>query len=116
MKKLLIAIAILTIVASLSACKANSKVSNLTAIVISTNQKPAVAVDSTIQLEAIGVYSNGKTQDISSEVKWGILPQSTGKAIITDNGLAIATIPGNCMVTAKLGNVSDEGAIHVVAQ
>ncbi len=74
-----------------------------------------VAKGNTLQLKAIGTYSDMSTQDITTQVTWGT---SDGAIATVSNamgsqGLASALTKGMVTVTATSGNVAGSGTLDV---
>jgi hypothetical protein len=72
-----------------------------------TPASPSVAVGATVQMDAVGVFSDGTTQDLTSSVTWAV----TGTAATISNaasiqGLATGVSAGTALVTASLGSVT----------
>ena len=75
---------------------------------------PSVALGLTEQFVATGTYSDGTTENLSSQVTW--VSATTGVASINDTGLASTLSMGSTVITATLGNVtSPEDTLTVTA-
>ena len=61
------------------------------------------------QYEALGTYSDGKVQDISSLVSWS--SSNTGFATISDKGLASGVAVGSLNIEAVLGSTTSNTAV-----
>jgi hypothetical protein len=68
-----------------------------------TPTNPSIATGSTQAFTATGTYSNGSTQNLTSQVVW--TSSSTSVATINNTGLATAGNPGNTTISATLGTV-----------
>lgn len=62
----------------------------------------------TVQLHALGTYSDGSTQDISSAVAWS---SSAGAASVSTSGLVTALSPGTATITATAGGLTATAAV-----
>ncbi len=71
----------------------------------------------TEQFTAIGTYSDGSTQNLTSQVTWA--SSMSGDAAVSNasgsNGLATATAQGMTTVSAALGSISGSTALNVSA-
>lgn len=65
------------------------------------------------QLTAMGTYSDGTTQDVSSSVSWSLSP--AGIVAVTNSGMAIAQAPGVATIVASSSAVSATDVVDVVA-
>ncbi len=72
---------------------------------------PNVAIAGTVQLKAIGSFTNGSTQDLTNSVVWSASPTSV--ASVSSTGLATGLAPGTAMINADQGTVSAADAIVV---
>ena len=77
-----------------------------------TPSSPSFADDTTQQFTAIGTFSDGTTQDLSTQVVW---TSSNPEVLTIDaNGLAESTTVGSAQVTAALNGVSSStGSVTV---
>lgn len=68
----------------------------------------ALAVDTTMQLKATGHYSDGSTNDLTSQAAWDVSDQNLASIDTTagTNGLLKGLQPGNVTVTATVIGVS----------
>ena len=84
--------------------------SNLVSIAVSPNTA-SLAAGSSQQFIAVGSYSNGSTQDITSLVTW----TSSSGTVVTVNaaGLATALTGGSATITASSGSVTGTAAVSV---
>lgn len=75
-----------------------------------TPATPFIALAETRQLFATGVYSDGSSVDITSQVKWSasISQNTTGSVSVTSAGIVTGVALGYAVVTATAGSV--EGA------
>jgi uncharacterized protein YjdB len=79
---------------------------------ISIAPNPAFCIaGQTVQLSALGFYSDGSTRNLSSESTW----TSSNEAIVVieNSGIATCRFAGEAVVTARLGGLS--GSANVVA-
>jgi hypothetical protein len=76
---------------------------------------PLIGLAEKRQLSATGVYSDGSTNNITSQVTWrsSSAPSSTDYVVVNPSGLATATAVGATVVTASLGPVT--GALQLTA-
>ena len=65
------------------------------------------------QLSAQGVYSDGTTQDITSQATW--ISSASGIAAVSSTGLVMGVSAGSATITASLGGVSRGAAVTVSA-
>jgi hypothetical protein len=85
----------------------------LTSITI-TPSNPSIANGATIQLTAMGTYSDGSTQDLTTQVSW----TSSSDTMATVNntispGLVTATGVGSATITATLSGVSGATTVTI---
>jgi uncharacterized protein YjdB len=72
---------------------------------------PNVAKGLTRQFTATGTYSDGSTQDLTSQVTW--VSADTSVAIVDVNGLARALATGSSSISATLGALVDSSVLTV---
>ncbi len=84
----------------------------LTSIALSP-QNLTLTPDHSVQLTAMGSYSDGSTQDVSVSVAWSASPG--GVVAVTNGGLAIGQAPGVATISATLNAVSAADIVNVVA-
>ena len=72
-----------------------------------------VATGTTVQLTAIGTYSDGSTQDVSATVSW--TSSNTANATVSSTGLVTGLLPALVNIQAQSGTVSYTAVIHVTA-
>jgi uncharacterized protein YjdB len=82
----------------------------LTSISVSA-ASTSVPAGATLQMIAVGTFSDGSTHDLTETVTWSASPQAT--ASITSSGLLQGIVPGTVTVTAGLGNVTGAEQITV---
>lgn len=70
-----------------------------------------VAAGTSQQFVALGVFSDGTTQDLSNFSTWA----ATGAATVDNLGLATGTVAGNAQVTASFGGQTGQGDLTVKA-
>jgi trimeric autotransporter adhesin len=78
-------------------------VPTLTSIVVAP-VTPSVAAGQTVQFSAMGTYSDGSTQVLTSTATWS--SSNTAVATIAAGGLATTLIQGTSTITAAVGSVS----------
>lgn len=80
-----------------------------------TNPTISTTISTTLQLTAIGIYSDGSQQNITTTVNWSSL--NTTVATISNtpgsNGLATAIVAGSSTITASLSGVSSIATLTV---
>lgn len=77
-----------------------------------TPSTPIFANDTTEQFTAIGTFSDGSTQNLSSQVVWTSSNPQT--ATIDNNGLATGGAPGSTQISATFGGVtSTTGTVQI---
>ena len=104
------------VTASMSGISGSVAVSVTSALLNSINISSTVsslALGLTQQLSAIGTYSDGTTQDITSIVHWN--SSNTGIVTVSAGGLVLAVGGGNASVTATLGAVTQTAPVTVSA-
>ena len=72
----------------------------------------SVASGQTKQLSAQGVYGDGTTQDVTSQVTW---TSSTSAATVDSNGLVTGSSVGSSTITAAIGSIKGTAAVTVTA-
>jgi trimeric autotransporter adhesin len=84
--------------------------SKLSSIKVSAaNANPTVG--DTVQLTATGKYSDGSTQDVTSQVTWTTSP--AGLATVAAGGVLTATASGAVSVSAAIGGVSGSATVTI---
>ena len=79
-----------------------------------TPSSPSFAAGTTQQFTAIGTFSDGSTQDLSSQVVWSSSNPQT--LTISGTGLASAGDPGSVIVSANFGGVTvSTGTVDVTS-
>jgi len=78
-----------------------------------TPAKPTILVGATQQFTATGTYSNGSTQNLTSQVTW--TSSKTAVATINTNGLATAVSAGATVISAALSGVTATNTLTVQA-
>jgi uncharacterized protein YjdB len=63
----------------------------------------SIATGQSRQLSAVGVYNDGSSQDVSSQVTWNAL--STSVATVDSSGLVTGVSAGSSSITATLGSI-----------
>ncbi|HTO02417.1 MAG TPA: DUF4082 domain-containing protein, partial [Opitutus sp.] len=82
----------------------------LTSIAV-TPANATIAIDATRQFTATGTYSNGGTQNLTTQVTWA--SSSTGLATISSGGLATGVGAGTTTISASLSGVSGSATLVV---
>lgn len=90
----------------------SSPAKTLTAVAVSPNAL-SIATGATVQLAALGTYSDGSTADVTATVKW--TAASTAVATVTPSGLVTAVGAGSTSISASLSGVSGKAALTVTA-
>src|SRR5215475_3378632 len=78
-----------------------------------TPSSPSLTVGATQQFTATGTYSDGSTQNLTSQVTWA--SSNTGVAAVSASGLATAEASGTTTISATLGTVSGSTGLSVVS-
>jgi uncharacterized protein YjdB len=73
----------------------------------------SIASGQSKQLSAVGVYSDGTSQDVSSQVTWNSL--STAYAAVNSSGLVTGVSAGNSTITATIGSTKGSATATVTA-
>ena len=96
-----------TISASVGSVNGSTNVTVTAATLVSlmiSPSNPTASVSTTTQFAATGQFSDGSSQDLTSQVIWS---SSAGSiATINSNGLASSLSPGTTTINAKYGSVS----------
>jgi hypothetical protein len=74
-----------------------------------TPANPSIAPGASLQFSAVGNYSNGSTQDLTSQVTWS----ATGAAPISPTGLVTSTTAGSGTVTATFGVLTGSTSLTI---
>jgi hypothetical protein len=77
-----------------------------------TPANPTNQVSTAQQFTATGTYSDGSTQDITSQVTWS--SSTTAVATINASGLATAISPGDTTISAALAGVTNSTVLTVL--
>lgn len=85
---------------------------NLTSIAISPTLS-SMAVHTSQQFTATGIYSDGSSADLTNTVAWS--SSSTAAATINASGMASAVAAGSTTISASLGSVSQSTTLTVNA-
>lgn len=88
----------------------NGQIATLLSIAVTPNN-PTVTSGKTLQLTATGSYSNGSTQDLTTQVTW----QSSDptKATVSATGVVTGQSDGSTTVTATSGSISGSTLVKV---
>lgn len=65
------------------------------------------------QLSALGVYSNGTSQDVTSQVTWN--SQNTAAATVSSSGLVSGVAAGSAMITATMGSATGSAVATITS-
>ncbi|MGC2449246.1 MAG: Ig-like domain-containing protein [Candidatus Sulfotelmatobacter sp.] len=71
---------------------------------------PTIAVGTTQQFTATGTYSDGTQQNITTSATWS---SNSSSATITANGVATGITPGQAVITANLGSISNSASLTI---
>ena len=85
----------------------------LTSIAVSPATSTIEEAGSTQQFTATGTYSDGSTQDLSSQVSW--TSSNTAVATVNESGLASATSAGSTTISATMSSVTGNATLTVQA-
>jgi type IV pilus assembly protein PilY1 len=77
-----------------------------------TPVNPTIYLGNTQQFTATGIYSDGSTQNLTSQVTWS--SATTSVATISSGGLATGITLGSSLITATLGTISGSTTLTVV--
>ena len=72
-----------------------------------------VVIGSTLQLSAVGTFSDGSKQTIPLAVAWSVTPSNNSIATVDQTGLVTGVAAGSATVTAKIGAVTMNAVINV---
>ena len=78
-----------------------------------TPADPSVPVGTTRQFVAMGTYSDGTTQDLTSQVTWASATPSI--ATVSNTGLARSLAAGSSAITASLDGITGSTLLTIVA-
>jgi trimeric autotransporter adhesin len=92
----------------------NVSTASLTSIAV-TPATSGVAIGSTLQMNAVGTFSNGTTQSINLAAAWSITPSSGSIATVSTTGLVTGVSAGSATVTAKIGTITMNAVVNVQA-
>ena len=90
----------------------STQVSTLTSIAV-TPAQPRITVGGADQFKATGTFSNGSTQDLTSQVAW--TSSTTSVATINASGMATGVAAGTSTISAALNGISGSGMLTVSA-
>lgn len=76
-----------------------------------TPTNPSLAKGGSLQLTAMGTYSNGAVRDITAQVTWA--SADSGVAPISSSGLVTASTPGSSLMSATLAGVTGSTTVMV---
>ncbi|MGO9464849.1 MAG: kelch repeat-containing protein [Isosphaeraceae bacterium] len=104
-----------TIMASLNGLTATSVVTVITlqsiTVTPANSAIPTVALGGTQQFTATGTYSDGSTQNLTSQVSWSVVPSIV--ATISSTGLATGQFANAAVIRAVLGGVEGDSSLVV---
>ncbi len=83
---------------------------SLKAIVVSPANS-SIIVPANVQLTAMGTFSDGSTQNLTTSASWS--SSATSVATVTNEGLAVGAGVGNTTITATSGAVSGSATLAV---
>ena len=92
----------------MASCSSTTTTPTLKSIQISPNPPPDLALGQSAQYFALGVYSDGSSQDIGNQVDW--VSSNTGVATINSSGLVKAVAVGTSDITATFSGASSPPA------
>ncbi|MGC2814472.1 MAG: Ig-like domain-containing protein, partial [Candidatus Acidiferrum sp.] len=78
-----------------------------------TPTNPSTGVGAALQFTALGTYSNGQTQNLSSSATWS--SSSSQVATVNASGLATSQVVGNTTISASVGSISSSTVLTVTA-
>jgi len=78
-----------------------------------TPPTPSVALGNSQPFTAIGTFTDGSTQNLTSQVSWGVA--NTTVASINSLGLALTAATGTTQITATSGSVTGSATLTVTA-
>ncbi len=84
----------------------------LTSLTI-TPVNPSIAISTSLQLTATGIFSDGSTQDLTASVSWSSLSSSV--ATVNNSGVVTGMGAGNTTITATQGGVSAATTVIVTS-
>jgi len=90
----------------------NATTATLVSIAV-TPTNPSIVPDNSQQFTATGTYSDGTTDDITTEVTWS--SSDTSVATIDGSGYATAITAGTTTITATLGDISGATTLTVTS-
>jgi len=93
-----------TLTLGIASCSSTTTTPTLKSIQISPNPSPNLSVGLGQYFYAIGLYSDGSSQDIGNQVNW--VSSNLSVATINSSGLVKAVAVGTCEITAALSGVS----------
>ena len=79
-----------------------------------TPANPSIAKGLTQQFTATGTYSDGSTQNLTTQVTWA--SATTSVATITSGGLATGVATGTSTISATLGGITGSTVLTVTPQ
>jgi hypothetical protein len=79
--------------------------------IVVTPSAPTIAPGATQAFTAVGVFSDGSSQDITSVSQW--TSSAPGVAIVNQSGVATSASPGQTSVTATFNGVSNTAVLTV---
>ncbi len=105
-----------TIKAILNGISGSTQLTVTNAVLTSINITPidpSIAAGYTLQFIATAIFSDGTTENITTQVTWS--SSNPGVAVIDSQGLAIAITVGSTTITAALGNVTGLATLNVTS-
>ncbi len=105
-----------TITATLGGVSGNAPLTvssaSLTSIAL-TPPSSGVAIGSTLQLQAVGTFSDGTKQPINLATAWSVSPNDGSVATVNQAGLVTGVAAGTATVKAQVGTVSKTATLTV---
>ena len=105
-----------TVTATIGAFAANESITVSAPVLASIRLNPAsfsIAAGQTKQLAATGVYTDGTTQDVTSQATW--TSSANNVASVSATGLVTGGSPGSATITATVGSISGTATANVGA-
>lgn len=85
---------------------------SLTSIAL-TPATSGVAIGSTLQMQAVGTFSDASTQPINLATAWSVTPSNGSIATVGPTGLVTSVAAGTATVLAKFGAVSQTATLNI---
>ncbi|MCK4707648.1 MAG: Ig-like domain-containing protein, partial [Gammaproteobacteria bacterium] len=102
------------LISILSACGGSGSSGSVTIDTINISPyQISIANASSYQLQAIAIYSDSTSDDVTDQVNWSLLDSNIGN--INSTGLVTATLPGSTIITASLQNINATANLTVTS-